>query len=150
MKDLSLRYDSGMALDHVSFQIERGERMAIVGPNGAGKSTLFKIIAGVLRPTDGEVQVYRREYGDHICIAYVQQRSRVDWTLPVSVEDVVMMGRIGKLGLFHQPKAADWKLVRQALEVETWTRWASARSASCRAVSSSACSSRGRWRRRPN
>ena len=55
--------------------------------------------------------------GDHICIAYVQQRSQVDWTFPVSVEDVVMMGRIGKLGLFHQPKAADWKLVRQALEV---------------------------------
>ncbi len=117
VKDLSLRYDSGVALDNVSFEVDRGERMAVVGPNGAGKSTLFKIIAGVLRPTEGEVQVYGHESGSHICIAYVQQRSQVDWSFPVSVEDVVMMGRIGKLGLFHQPKAADWELVHQALTV---------------------------------
>ncbi len=114
---LGLRYDSGVALDDLTFQVERGERMAVVGPNGAGKSTLFKIIAGVLRPTSGDVQVYGHEAGGHICIAYVQQRSQVDWTFPVDVEDVVMMGRIGKLGLFHQPKPEDWKLVRQALEV---------------------------------
>ncbi len=117
MKNVSLRYDSGVALDNISFELHRGDRMAVVGPNGAGKSTMFKIIAGVLRPTEGEVEVYGHESGGHICISYVQQRSQVDWTFPVNVEDVVMMGRIGKLGLFHQPKPRDWEIVHQALEV---------------------------------
>lgn len=114
---LSMRYESGAALEEVSFEVERGERMAVVGPNGAGKSTLFKIVAGVMRQTEGEVQVFGHEAGRHICIAYVQQRSQVDWTFPVNVADVVMMGRIGKLGLFRQPRAEDWQQVRQALEV---------------------------------
>lgn len=114
---LTVRYQSDMALEDISFELKKGERLAVVGPNGAGKSTLFKVIAGVLTPTEGEVHVYGHEPGGHICIAYVPQRSQVDWTFPVNVADVVMMGRIGKLGLFRQPKARDWKMVQQSLKL---------------------------------
>ncbi|MFQ6102552.1 MAG: metal ABC transporter ATP-binding protein [Anaerolineae bacterium] len=114
---VTVRYDGTMALDNVSFQLTYGERMAVVGPNGSGKSTLFKVIAGVLRPTAGEVKVGGYRPGGHICIAYVPQRSQVDWTFPVNVADVVMMGRVGKLGLFRHPGAKDWEYVRQCLGV---------------------------------
>lgn len=113
---LNVRYDHATALEDVSFQLERGERVAVVGPNGAGKSTLFKVIAGVLQPTSGVVNISGHVPGGHICIAYLSQRSNVDWTFPVSVADVVMMGRIGKLGVFRWPKSSDWDYVHQCLD----------------------------------
>jgi manganese/iron transport system ATP-binding protein len=112
---LSVRYESGLALDQVSFHLQRGERVALVGPNGAGKSTLFKVIAGVLEPTSGRVNIAGADPGGHICIAYVPQRSQVDWTFPVTVADVVMMGRTGKIGLLRWPTRRDRELVRRAL-----------------------------------
>ena len=114
---LSVRYNGRPALEDVSFRLVSGERIAVVGPNGAGKSTLFKVIAGVLNPTDGEVRVAGHCPGGHICIAYVPQRSQVDWTFPVTVADVVMMGRAGKVGLLRRPGREDWEHVRQCLEV---------------------------------
>ena len=113
---LSVSYQNGLALEDVTFRLDIGERVAVVGPNGAGKSTLFKVIAGVLSPTVGEVKVYGSGPGGHICIAYLPQRSQVDWTFPVNVTDVVMMGRIGKLGMLRWPGRRDWKFVRQCLE----------------------------------
>lgn len=115
ISNLFVRFDSRLALDDVSFQLHHGERVAVVGPNGAGKSTLFKAIAGVLKPISGEIKVYGHGPGGHICIAYLSQRSQVDWSFPVTVSDVVMMGRIGKLGLLRWPKHRDWEIVRQAL-----------------------------------
>jgi len=115
--EVTVRYNGVRALDNVSFQLTRGERVAVVGPNGAGKSTLFQVIAGVLNPTKGEVKIYGHRPGGHICIAYVPQRSHVDWTFPVNVADVVMMGRIGKLGLFRWPQRRDWDYVHQCLEI---------------------------------
>ena len=112
---LSVRYESGLALDQVSFQLHQGERVAMVGPNGAGKSTLFKVIAGILEPSSGQVSIAGEGPGGHICIAYVPQRSQVDWSFTVTVSDVVMMGRTGKVGLLHWPKRKDQELVRQAL-----------------------------------
>lgn len=114
---VTVRYNGHLALEGVSFQLTQGERVAVVGPNGAGKSTLFKVIAGVLHPTKGEVKVYGHTPGGHICIAYVPQRSQVDWTFPVNVADVVMMGRIGRLGLLHWPRPRDWATVHQYLQV---------------------------------
>lgn len=116
VENLWVRYETGNVLEDVSFQLHTGERIALVGPNGAGKSTLFKVIAGVLPYTSGKVQVYGYGPSGHICIAYVPQRSQVDWTFPANVSDVVMMGRIGKMGLFRWPKKHDWDLVRQALK----------------------------------
>jgi len=113
---LRVSYESVHALDDLTFSLQPGERVAVVGPNGAGKSTLFKVIAGVLTPTSGVLNISGHGPGGHICIAYLQQRSQVDWNFPVTVADVVMMGRIGKLGLFRRPKARDWELVRAALD----------------------------------
>ena len=114
---VTVRFDGVRALDDISFQLAQGERIAVVGPNGAGKSTLFQVIAGVLHPSRGEVKVYGHGPGGHICIAYVPQRSQVDWTFPANVADVVMMGRIGKLGLFRWPKRRDWDYARGCLEI---------------------------------
>jgi ABC-type Mn2+/Zn2+ transport system ATPase subunit len=112
---LNARYESGPALVDVSFDLKAGERVAVVGPNGAGKSTLFKVIAGVHPAGSGEVKIFGHGPGGHTCIAYLPQRSQVDWNFPVTVGDVVMMGRIGKIGLFRWPKPADWTYVRQCL-----------------------------------
>ncbi len=114
---LSVRYNGRAALEDVSFRLVGGERIAVVGPNGAGKSTLFKVIAGVLNPSTGEVSVAGHFPGSHICIAYLPQRSQVDWTFPVTVADVVMMGRTGRVGLLRRPGRADWEYVRQCLAV---------------------------------
>ncbi len=114
---LRVQYESGVALDDISFELCAGERVAVVGPNGAGKSTLFKAIAGVISPDAGRVDVYGHMPGGHICIAYVPQRSQVDWRFPVNVADVVMMGRVGQMGLFRHPSARDWEVVYRALEV---------------------------------
>ena len=118
ISDVTVRYPGSdrSALEHISFELEAGERVAVVGPNGAGKSTLFKVIAGVLEQTEGDVTVFGHGPDEHICIAYVPQRSQVDWSFPVNVADVVMMGRVGKLGLFSRPKAEDRDYVRQCLE----------------------------------
>jgi len=112
---VSARYDGRLVLEDISFHLRTGERVAVVGPNGAGKSTLFKIIAGVMPLTNGKLDVYGADPSGHICIGYVPQRNQVDWNFPVTVADVVMMGRIGRLGLLRWPGRADWKKVHQAL-----------------------------------
>ncbi|HEX9615931.1 MAG TPA: metal ABC transporter ATP-binding protein [Anaerolineales bacterium] len=114
---MSVRYNGRKALEDITFQLNSGQRVAVVGPNGAGKSTLFKVIAGVIQPTGGQVQVFGEGPDGHICIAYVPQRNQVDWDFPVSVADVVMMGRIGKLGPLRWPRARDWEHVRHSLEL---------------------------------
>lgn len=113
---LSLRYNGNVALENISFHLHIGERVAVVGPNGAGKSTLFKVIAGVLQPNAGDVAVYGTRPLAHSCIAYIPQRAQVDWNFPVTVADVVMMGRSAKLGPLGWPGKRDWDLVKRALE----------------------------------
>jgi manganese/iron transport system ATP-binding protein len=113
---LSVRYNGRFALENISFHLHAGERVAVVGPNGAGKSTLFKVVAGVLPATNGEVNIFGSMPRGHVCIGYVPQRSQVDWTFPVNVADVVMMGRIAKLGPLNWPRKRDWDFVRHALE----------------------------------
>lgn len=104
------------ALRDLSFAVDMGERVAVVGPNGAGKSTLFKVIAGTMKPRQGSINIYGHDPDEHICIAYVPQRSQIDWSFPATVEDVVMMGRVGQIGLFRHPSSDDWAIVRQSLE----------------------------------
>ena len=113
---VSVRYNGAPpALEEVSFDLKPGERVAVVGPNGAGKSTLLKVVAGILAPTSGRADIYGYGPGGHICIGYVPQRSNVDWTFPVSVADVVMMGRVAKIGLLRQAGRADWRRVNDSL-----------------------------------
>jgi manganese/iron transport system ATP-binding protein len=115
VNELSILYDGHFALENVTFHLHAGERVAVVGPNGAGKSTLFKVVAGVLQPDSGDVKISGYGPRGHICIAYVPQRSQVDWRFPASVADVVMMGRIGQIGFFRWPRRRDWDTVHTAL-----------------------------------
>lgn len=103
------------ALDDVSFSIGTGQQLAVVGPNGAGKSTLFQSIAGTLKPKLGSINIYGHEPDRHTCVGYVPQRSLIDWSFPVSVKDVVMMGRIRRIGFFRWPKKRDWIAVGNSL-----------------------------------
>jgi manganese/iron transport system ATP-binding protein len=113
---VTVRYNGGApALQDVSLELTPGERVAIVGPNGAGKSTLLKVIAGLLLPSSGAVDVYGYTAGGHICIGYVPQRTQVDWSFPVTVADVVLMGRIARMGLFRHASRHDRQVVRESL-----------------------------------
>lgn len=113
---LTAGYDGPPALTEVSFEIRAGERVAVVGPNGAGKTTLFKVIAGILRPSGGSVSVHGHAPGGHICVGYVPQRASIDLDFPVSVREVVMMGRVREIGLLRWPSSNDWRKVAAALE----------------------------------
>src|SRR5512144_155973 len=116
VSQVTVRYNGRVALEDINFHLHAGERIAVVGPNGAGKSTLFKVVAGVLQPNTGEVNISGSGPRGHICIAYIPQRSQVDWNFPVSVADVVMMGRSTKLGPLNWPHKKDWDYVQHALE----------------------------------
>src|SRR5512138_1253260 len=116
VQHITARYNGTAALDDITFHLHAGERVAVVGPNGAGKSTLFKVVAGVLTPSSGTVTVSGSRPAAHVCIGYVPQRNHVDWDFPVSVADVVMMGRSAVLGAFRWPSKRDWDYVRSALD----------------------------------
>jgi len=116
IQHLTVRYNGHVALEDISFHLHESERVAVVGPNGAGKSTLFKVVAGVLQPNSGEVNIYGSRPRGHVCIGYIPQRSQVDWNFPVTVADVVMMGRSAKLGPLNWPHKRDWEHVSHALE----------------------------------
>ncbi len=110
-------YDDVVALEGVDLAIPRGSLVAIFGPNGGGKTTLLKLMAGLLRPWAGSVRVLGQPPGvaaRHI--AYVPQAELVDWSFPVSVWDVAMMGRFARLGPLHQPGSIDRAAVAAALE----------------------------------
>lgn len=112
--DLTVSYEDRHVLEHVSFSVNAGERVAIVGPNGAGKSTLFRAISGLIPIKQGGIRL--GEKGDFIEIGYLTQRSVVDWRFPVTVYDVVMMGRVGKIGWLHWYRPADREAVMRSLE----------------------------------
>lgn len=110
VNNLTVSYNGKHALEGVSFSVQAGERVAIVGPNGAGKSTLFKAMVGLLHPSRGTTETNGAEFG------YVTQRSAVDWSFPVTVHDVVMMGRIKKMGWLRWQRTQDREMVRKCLE----------------------------------
>lgn len=115
LRGVYVRFNGRPALEDITLQIEPGQRVAVVGPNGAGKSTLFNLLAGVLDPAAGEVHVHGHTPQRHVCIAYVTQGSQVDWDFPVTVRDVVMMGRVSEIGLFRRPGRGDRALVDSSL-----------------------------------
>ena len=117
LRDVTAGYDGRPAVEDVDLRIGHGELVAVFGPNGGGKTTLLKLIAGLLRQWQGEVEVLggppAKAAGS---IAYVPQAELVDWSFPVSVWDVAMMGRFPRLGPFRQPGRVDRVAVAAALE----------------------------------
>jgi ABC-type Mn2+/Zn2+ transport system ATPase subunit len=110
-------YGETLALEDISLDIPRGSLVAVVGPNGAGKSTLLKLIAGLLRPWRGEITVLGGAPGEHAQrVAYVPQAEMVDWAFPVTVSQVVMMGRYPLLGPWRRPGREDATATEAALE----------------------------------
>lgn len=117
VRALTVSYGERPVLRSVSFDVPRGKLVGIVGPNGAGKSTLLKAMLGLLDANSGSVRIYGKPVAQaRTAVAYVPQTEAVDWDFPVTVFDVVLMGRFGRLGLFGRPKAADRDAAQRALE----------------------------------
>lgn len=105
------------AIHDVSFTIETAERVALIGPNGAGKSTLFRAIVGLIPFTSGHISIYGEDCrSSHSHVGYVPQHEAVDWSFPVSVYDVVMMGRTRHIGWFRWSRKADHERVQSLLD----------------------------------
>jgi len=119
-KGVFVTYRNGQtALRDTSFEVPAGSITGLVGVNGAGKSTIFKAIMGFVPVAKGEISILGQSVKSALkqhLVAYVPQSEEVDWSFPVLVEDVVMMGRYGHMGFLRIPGAADHAAVRTALE----------------------------------
>lgn len=120
VRDVSVTYRNGhTALRDATFDVPGGSIAALVGVNGSGKSTLFKAIMGFVRLSSGTISILNTSVRQALRqnrVAYVPQSEEVDWSFPVLVEDVVMMGRYGHMGMLRRPKAVDHQIVTEALE----------------------------------
>ncbi len=125
VENLTVAYHGKVALHGASLQIQSGSISGLVGMNGSGKSTLFKAIMGFLKPVTGRVLINGlpiKSVQKKSLVAYVPQSEEVDWNFPVSVHDVVMMGRYGYMNILRIPSAKDQRVVRESLErVEMWS-----------------------------
>ena len=120
VRDVTVTYRNGhTALRDTNFEIPKGTITALVGVNGSGKSTLFKTIMGFLKASKGSVEVLGQPVSAAMkrnLVAYVPQAEEVDWTFPVLVEDVVMMGRYGHMNFMRIAKQPDKAAVTLALD----------------------------------
>lgn len=114
---LSVAYGAQVVLEQITLALPRATIIGLIGPNGAGKTTLLKTLVGAQRPLTGTVRVLGQPVAAvRQRIAYVPQRSAVDWSFPLSVLDVVVMGRYGQLGVWRRPGKHDRAIALQALE----------------------------------
>jgi manganese/zinc/iron transport system ATP- binding protein len=118
VSQLTVNYGSTPVLWDISLSVPQGILMGIVGPNGAGKSTFIKAALGLIKPISGKMEFFGLPLKKvRQRVAYVPQRESVDWEFPVTVRDLVMMGRYGRLGLWRRPRAADWAAVDHYLDI---------------------------------
>lgn len=119
LDDISVRYNNGhTALYDVSLHLQGGTTCALVGINGSGKSTLFKVLMGLIKPQTGHVKLCDLPITQALkknLVAYVPQSEEVDWQFPVSVLDVVMMGRYGHMNFLRRPKPKDYQKIDEAM-----------------------------------
>src|SRR5690606_23563421 len=135
VSDVTVTYRNGhTALRNATFSVPGGSIAALVGVNGSGKSTLFKAVMGFVRAASGNIAILGMPTQQALrqnLVAYVPQSEEVDWSFPVLVEDVVMMGRYGHMGFMRIPKEKDRLMVTEALaRVDIWN-YAIDKSASC-------------------
>lgn len=115
-ENVMVAYNGHPILDDLSFEVPHGAQVAVVGPNGAGKSTLFKALVGLLPLRKGQIRIHGLPIGQHKdCVAYIPQREEVDWRFPVTVEEVVMMGRFNNFGWLGKPAGEDHAAVLQSM-----------------------------------
>ena len=118
VEQLSVNYDKTPVLWDINCEIPEGVLAGIIGPNGAGKSTLLKSLLGLTEPLSGRIEFFGQPYKKvRQRIAYVPQRSSVDWDFPITAFEVVLMGRYGKLGLLRWARSADKEAARRALDL---------------------------------
>lgn len=119
IRKLSVHYGTVTALDDVSLTLDAGRVTALIGMNGSGKSSLFNAIMGRVTTSGGRISVFGRrsiEARRGGLVAYLPQSEAIDWDFPVSVRDVVMMGRYGMLGPTRRPRPVDREAVGDALD----------------------------------
>ncbi len=119
LQNVSFSYGEDLVIKDVSLQVHKGDYLGIVGPNGGGKSTLLKLMIGLNTPTHGKILLYGTEikkFKEWSKIGYVsQQVTHIDPHFPMTVEEVVSMGRFSRLGLFHFPTQKDKDIVKEAI-----------------------------------
>ncbi|MCP9849405.1 metal ABC transporter ATP-binding protein [Cyanobium sp. Morenito 9A2] len=124
VQGLCVAYHGVVALHDASLRVSAGTIGALVGMNGAGKSTLFKALMGFVRPSRGSISINDLPLNEALrqqAVAYMPQMESVDWNFPVSVAEVVMMGRYGGMNLLRRPRRHDHQSVRTSLEqVDLW------------------------------
>jgi len=118
VENLTVSYRGKPAIRNVSVVVAQGLRVGLIGPNGAGKSTLLRALVGLLVPDTGRVELFGLPVREaRKLVAYVPQRSEVDWDYPVVAEEVVLMGRFPHVGWVRRPRAEDrrvaWECLRQ-------------------------------------
>src|SRR5690625_2081418 len=117
VNDLSVSYFGKQVVQNISFSFSDENLIGIIGPNGAGKSTLMKAILGLIPKDSGTVEFYEQPIKNvRKKIAYVPQRSNIDWDFPIIVRDTVLLGTYPNLGLFRRPKKSDKEWANHCLE----------------------------------
>ena len=115
--NLSVNYRGVSAVEDVSFRLEEGQIVGLIGPNGAGKSTMVKAILGLIPDETGVVKYRGRSLKQQLGqVAYVPQRSQIDWDYPITVKNVVKMARTRHTGLFRFPSGQSKEIVKVSLE----------------------------------
>ena len=112
LRDVAIGYGRHRILEHLSFEVERGDYLALVGSNGAGKTTLLRTMLGLLRPLGGRIE----QPGGPVHFGYVPQLASLDDIFPLSALDVVLMGFYGRLGALKWPGRAEKTKAQAALE----------------------------------
>lgn len=120
IEHVSFGYGNYLALQNINFAVHEGDYLGIIGPNGGGKTTLLKIILGLLKPSSGQIKLFGKDihfFREWYIFGYVPQKLvSFEMQFPATVEEVVLMGRYGRLGLFHRPKKHDYEIAMRSLE----------------------------------
>ncbi|MCX5923233.1 MAG: metal ABC transporter ATP-binding protein [Candidatus Dependentiae bacterium] len=126
IKDLTVAYHEKPVIWDLDFFVPEKTILGIVGPNGSGKTTLLKSILGIIKPTTGSIKIFDDAYNRKTHnIAYVPQKSSVDWSFPINVFDVVLMGRYGHFSFFSRPSRKDKEIAQKSLEMVNMQEFAS-------------------------
>ncbi len=126
VEHVTVSYGAVPALLDVSFSIPPGNLVGVIGPNGSGKSTLIKAILGFKKPDFGEIKIFGEPAESaRGRVAYVPQQGTVDWEFPITVGEVALLGRYGRIPWYREPSAADRQSAEEALEMVRMREFAS-------------------------